>query len=32
MFIVRVRYAYTLNEADALIQKNIKQIFLLNNY
>ncbi len=32
MFIVRIRYFYTLNDADVSIQKNIKQIFLLNNY
>ncbi len=32
MFIVRIRYFYTLNDADASVQKNIKQIFLLNNY
>ncbi len=32
MFIVRIRYSYTLNDADASIQKNIEQIFLLNNY
>ncbi len=32
MFIVQIWYFYTLNDADVLIQKNIKQIFLLNNY
>ncbi len=32
MFIVRICYFYTLNDVDASIQKNIEQIFLLNNY
>ncbi len=32
MFIVWIWYFYTLNDADASIQKNIEQIFLLNNY
>ncbi len=32
MFIVWIQYFYTLNDADTSIQKNIEQIFLLNNY
>ena len=32
MFIVWIWYFYTLNDADVSIQKNIEQIFLLNNY
>jgi len=32
MSIVRIRYSYTLNDAGAPVQKNIEQIFLLNNY
>ncbi len=32
MFIIWIWYFYTLNDADASIQKNIEQIFLLNNY
>ncbi len=32
MFIIWIQYFYTLNDADVLIQKNIEQIFLLNNY
>ncbi len=31
MFIVQIRYFYTLNDADASIQKNIEQIFLLRS-
>ncbi len=32
MFIIQIWYFYMLNDADVLIQKNIEQIFLLNNY
>jgi len=32
MFIVQIQYFYMLNDADISIQKNIEQIFLLNNY
>ncbi len=32
MFIIWIWYFYMLNDADTLIQKNIEQIFLLNNY
>jgi len=32
MFTVRIRYSYTLNDAGAPVQKNIEQIFLLDNY
>jgi len=32
MFIIQIWYFYMLNDANALIQKNIEQIFLLNNY
>ncbi len=32
MFIIWIQYFYSLNNVDASIQKNIEQIFLLNNY
>jgi len=32
MFIIQIQYFYMLNDVDVSIQKNIEQIFLLNNY
>ncbi len=32
MFIIQIQYFYMLNDINILIQKNIEQIFLLNNY
>ncbi len=32
MFIIQIQYFYMLNDVNVSIQKNIEQIFLLNNY